>query len=171
MKLRIRIQPASQRVIDDVGTLGRRILEAIARGFNRANEQTVRHIQNKRLSGKGPFPVPQHRLGVVTGRLRASLRLERARVAGNNVVGGAITTDVPYAAVHEFGYSSSVSVGGYTRRIAGRLSRVGAHTRLRAGASRRVNFPARAPIGTGIDERQDATARIIEQEVTKEIDR
>jgi hypothetical protein len=171
VKLRIRIPPASQRVIDDVGTLRRRILEAVARGFNKANAETVKHIQSKRLSGKGPFPVPQHRLGVVTGRLRASLRLERARVTGTRVDGGAITTDVPYAAVHEFGYNSSISVGGYTRRIAGRLSRVGRHTRLRAGASRKVNFPARAPIGTGIAERETATARVIEQEINREVNR
>ena len=54
-------------------------------------------IQRRRLTGPRPGF-----LGVVSGRLRASISVQTAQKSGNNYV-AKIGTNVVYAAIHEFG--------------------------------------------------------------------
>ena len=80
--------------------------QAIKRGMTRALQVVSGRIQEKRLTGHGPFPVAEHRLGERTGQLKLRTRATPATVttAGNtSTVTGAIGSSVKYAAYQEFG--------------------------------------------------------------------
>ncbi len=80
--------------------------QAIKRGMTRALQIVSGRIQEKRLTGHGPFPVTEHRLGERTGQLKLRTQATPATVTseGNQVVvEGAIGSSVFYAAFNEFG--------------------------------------------------------------------
>lgn len=139
---------------------------AIARGMNRGTLVIAGKIQTQRLSGKGPFPVAQHKLGVKTGTLRKSVRPTLAQTRGDEVV-TSIGSAVRYAAVHEFGFTGTVPVKAHEvtmKKLFGRkLKEPLRFSRL--AHQRKVNTPARAPFQTGIEEH----AEIVEREITREV--
>ncbi len=113
--------------------------QAIKRGMDRAIAITSGRIQVSRLTGKGPFPVSEHRLGERTGQLKLRTRATPSQVTtvgDNPVVTGAIGSSVFYAAFNEFG----------TRKT-----------------------PERAPFRTGIQENVKYIADTIEAEVMKSL--
>ncbi len=148
--------------------------EAICKALDQQNELTVGHIQLTKLSKRGPKT-----LGVVTNRLRQSLRPSKAVASGTDVV-SSIGTNVWYAGVHEFGYHGTVNVRQFTRHNPhGDVFRVGSETAKRKDVvkaksfntsakvkkvasgfsvvkahARKMNMPERAMIRTGIQERQ-----------------
>ncbi len=80
--------------------------QAIRRGMTRALAVVSGRIQEKRLTGHGPFPVLEHRLGERTGQLKLRTQSTPATVTseGNQaVIEGAIGSSVFYAAFNEFG--------------------------------------------------------------------
>ncbi len=80
--------------------------QAIKRGMTRALAIVSGRIQERRLTGHGPFPATEHRLGERTGQLKLRTRATPAVVTseGNTaVVTGAIGSSVFYAAFNEFG--------------------------------------------------------------------
>jgi hypothetical protein len=127
-----------------------------------------------RFSGKGPFPVSQHKLGVRSGRLKKSLRCSKPQL---NLRTGEIAmqfgSNMVYFAVHEFGFKGQVGVRQHTRSLMGKKtyqrgrltkgyqnrlkkklkdrhfegSKGKTATQVRAHR-RRVDMPARAPFGT-----------------------
>lgn len=112
---------------------------AIKRGMDRALQIVSGRIQQRRLTGRGPFPVAQHRLGERTGQLKLRTRATPAQITseGNQaVVTGAIGSSVKYAAVHEFG---------------------GKHA------------PERAPFRTGIKENARYIASEIDREIMRSL--
>src|SRR5262249_21119119 len=134
--IKIELSPGSIALLNKFDTLPREIPEAIRRGMTRALEVVTGRIQETRLSGKGPFPVEEHRLGQVTQRLTRSTRASRVTITdtGENVatIEGAIGADVFYARIHEFGGSRA---------------------------------PERAPFRTGINENMDYISQEIEKEL------
>lgn len=161
---------------------------ALAAAMDRENELTVGHISIKKLSQRGP-----ETLGVVTNRLRSSLRRTKATVSGNSIA-SAIGTNVVYAGVHEFGFNGTVNVKGFTRKrsrikfdgkfiskatatAGGMLTKAG-KLRKSANASkvdttetvrpftRQMRVKARAPISKGIAERVQAYSDAISKAVT-----
>jgi phage gpG-like protein len=146
---------------------------AIAKALDKENELTVGHIQLTKLSRKG-----SKTLGVITNRLRQSLRPSKAVASGSDVV-SSIGTNVWYAGIHEFGFQGTVQVRQFTRHNPhGDMFRVGAETAKRKDVvktasfktsaklkkvasgfsvvkahSRQMNMPERAMIRTGIQER------------------
>jgi phage gpG-like protein len=111
--------------------------QAIARGMTRALQIVSGRIQEKRLTGHGPFPVTEHRLGERTGQLKLRTQATPATVTteGNeSVITGAIGSSVFYAAFQEFGTK---------------------------------NLPARAPFTTGIQENITYISGEIEKEIVK----
>jgi hypothetical protein len=133
--------------------------EAVRRGMERGAALTVGDITKKRLTGKGPFPVPQNKLGVVTGRLRRSLRWTPARVL-NDGVAVDIGASVNYAAAHEFGFTGSVQVKEHTR-----ITKKGAH-KVKAH-KRKMKVPERAPVRTGIKENLPTFEKAVGDSVIK----
>ena len=111
--------------------------KAIQRGMTRALQIVSGRIQKSRLTGHGPFPVEQHRLGERTVQLKLRTRATPARIrftGDDAVVEGAIGSSVEYAAIHEFG---------------------GKH------------MPERAPFRTGINENLQYIADEIGEEIGK----
>ena len=111
--------------------------QAIKRGMTRALAIVSGRIQERRLTGHGPFPATEHRLGERTGQLKLRTRATPAVVTseGNTaVVTGAIGSSVFYAAFNEFG----------TRKT-----------------------PERAPFRTGIRENAQYIATEIQKEIEK----
>jgi phage gpG-like protein len=142
--IKIELPPESQELIKRFQDMPAEFPKTVKRGMDRALSVVRGRIQEKRLSGKGPYPPSQHQLGIKTQQLQRSLRAEPAVIAGNTVT-GAIGTPVVYGAVHEFGFSGTV--------------------RGRGGASRKMEMPERAPVRTGISE----NAEYIAGEIGKEI--
>lgn len=136
------------------------ILAAVRDALDVQNELTVGHIQVARLTGKGPFPVDQGKLGVRTGRLRQSFRPSKARIVGR-AVASAIGTNVIYMGPHEFGLTGIVEVKAHVRTPAKRKPHeVRAHTR-------NVNVPSRSPIRKGIADRAGAYGTAVSAAIRK----
>jgi hypothetical protein len=147
--IKIELPPESQALIKNFEELPAEVPQAIKRGMDRALSVVRGRIQENRLSGKGPFPPSEHRLGEVTGQLRGSAREEPAVIAGNTVT-GAIGTPVIYGAVHEFGFQGTV--------------------RGKGGKERSMNIPERAPFRTGVTENEDYIAGEIGAEIDKSLE-
>jgi phage gpG-like protein len=98
----ITLPPESQALIQKFSDAPEEVPKAIKRGMDRATQIIVGRIQQNRLSGQGPFPLSEHRLGERTGQLRGSARAEPAVIAGDTIT-AEIGTPVIYGAVHEFG--------------------------------------------------------------------
>lgn len=113
--------------------------QAIKRGMTRALAIVSGRIQERRLTGHGPFPVTEHRLGERTGQLKLRTQATPAEITTEGtqtVVTGAIGSSVFYAAFNEFG----------TRKT-----------------------PERAPFRTGIRENMDYISSQIEAEIVKSL--
>lgn len=155
--------------------------KALVVGLDEAAQLTVGSIQAKRLSGRGPFPPVEGRLGVRSGRLRGSIRASKA-VVGEAGASVTIGTNVKYAAIHEFGGTYTRKVKPGTVRLAtdragnlvkrGNLATFAKRRNSRArevaftgGGSYTVNVPARAPIGHGVADNEGTFVSSIEKAV------
>ena len=79
---------------------------AIKRGMTRSLAIVAGRIQEKRLTGVGPFPVALHKLGERTRQLKLRTRSTPAEIVSEGtqtVVTGAIGSSAFYAVFHEFG--------------------------------------------------------------------
>lgn len=141
-------------------------VQAISRGISRGAQIVAGKIMQSRLTGKGPFPVAAHRLGVVTGRLRQSLRATAAKVEGNDIT-ASIGSNVSYAKTHEFGFSGPAQIKAHQRTIKQAFGKplASAKTVKVKAHKRKVTMPERSPIQTGIKE----NLPVIEKEITREI--
>jgi phage gpG-like protein len=151
--IKVELSPSAIALLQRFDKMPSEFPHAVARGMTKALEVVTGRIQEKRLSGKGPFPVEEHRLGQVTQQLVRSTRAAPATVVSEGThseVVGAIGASVIYAAVHEFGFQGEVNV----KASAGRKA-----------YKRNMNMPERAPFRTGINENLD----YISDEIGKEL--
>lgn len=142
------------------------MLRAVAKGMERGTLVIAGKIQKERLTGKGPFPIPQNRLGVVTGRLRQSVRTTKPQINGDQVT-TSIGSNVSYAALHEFGFSGLVKVKAHPVTIEKAFGRKlkAPVTFTRKAHERSVTIAERKPFRTGIAEHLGD----IETEITREV--
>ena len=154
-------------------------LPALLNAADRAAGVVLGKILRGRLSGHGPYPVEDKKLGVVSRRLSRSLRVIAARpgAAADGAVGlvSTFTTPVKYWAPHEFGFIKRVNVKRHYRRAAGigagpRKQRQKALKRalLGSGAThdvrahkRLMELPKREPVQAGVREHVDVWVRAI----------
>lgn len=160
----IPLSPQAQKLLANAQSFPERLLPALVPVLDRENELTTGHIQRRRLTGKGPFPVSAGRLGVRSNRLRPSVRPSAAVIVGTTIQ-SAIGTNVKYAGAHEFGFNGTVQVKAHKRRditqdryesrgTRGRLVKTQSGIRQTVKAhSMRMNIPKRAPIYNGISDR------------------
>lgn len=148
------------------------MMRGIARAHDQQNELTIGQAKLNKLSRRGPKT-----LGVVTNRLRSSLTRSAARISGDQVASG-IGTNVGYAGVHEFGFTGTVQVKSFTRRVRSRdVAAIGQHgqplknkiiasgvTTVRAHAMR-MNLPERSFIRSTLTERTPEYSRAISSEI------
>jgi hypothetical protein len=144
--IRVEIPDDTQRKIDKFQHLSGFVPVAIKRGMDYALSIVRGRIQRDRLSGKGPFPPDEHRLGIVSQQLQRSLREEPATIDGNTVT-GTIGSPVFYGALHEYGWSGTVVRGqpalpGFSKIVGG-------------VTSYHMTIPERRPVGTGLEENAD----------------
>jgi len=99
--------PGQLRVIPEA------MLKAIAAALDRENELTVGHIQAQHLTGHGPFPVEEHKLGVVTNRLRSSVRPELATI--QEATSKAPSAAMSFTPASTRGIDKMVGVRAFTR--------------------------------------------------------
>lgn len=155
---------------DSVGELlellkGRRSMATIAqhllKGVEEGSQQLLGKIQKERLSGQGPYPVKQKRLGIVSHRLYQSMRFAKPTMRGR-ILKTSVGTNVKYWARHEFGGSGrqirvgAAKVKAYSVKNAfGRGKRVKVPAHTRQAYLRKDNTPKREPVQAGL--RQHAT--------------
>lgn len=154
LRLTIDIPPASQATLRRLISLPAITPSVIARTMDRENQITVGHIQRDKLSQRGPLT-----LGVVTNRLRGSIRASKAQIDNSGskaVIVSSIGTNVIYAGVHEYGFRGRVTVRAHTRE--------GFTVRQHM---RQMNVKERAPIRTGVRERLPAVSEAIADAVVK----
>ncbi len=129
------------------GAMSPKVARALADGLDLANALAEPRIKRNRLTGTGPFPVSQNRLGHRSRRLIRSFNSAPARVVeeGQNIrVTASMGSNVSYFGAHEFGWRGTVRVKGHTRRGG---VKVRAH-------DRRVTVPERAMVRTELKDRQ-----------------
>jgi hypothetical protein len=142
------------------------------------SELTVSHIQARKLSRRGA-----NTLGVITNRLRGSIRRTDAVISGQSVT-GAIGSNVRYLGPHEFGFEGDVKVKAHRAKnaatdillIAGgrqirrweligsgatRARQIASGTAMVRAHTRHMKIPARAPLRRGIEERAPATGKAL----------
>lgn len=108
----IALTPESQRFLATLQQAPARMQQAILRVIDRENLYTVGEIQERRLSRRGPDT-----LGVITDRLRGSIRAAKAVLGGGGEIVSSIGSNVSYAGAHEFGFDGEVTVRAHTRRV------------------------------------------------------
>ena len=153
-----------------------RLLPRLARAWASGAQEVLGRAVKNRFSQQGPFPVEQNRLGVRSHRLRKSMRATEVQVDSSGRASISMGSNVSYFARHEFGFRGQQQVKGHTRRAVkgnsrrdfvdeyktsrGKLTQKtskalkGNYQRGRANFSyvrphsRRLNIPARRPLGT-----------------------
>jgi phage gpG-like protein len=141
--IRITLNSNAARIVAGLKTIPNAMLETIAAAMDRENQFTIGHIARTKLSGRSPKT-----LGVISSRLRGSVRATSARVAGQRVT-SSIGTNVKYAAVHEFG-AEPYTIRPKNGKVLAWGNATGIHF---AREVRHPGFPARAMFQTGVEER------------------
>lgn len=163
------------------------LMQSIALSMKRENQITLSTIQRGHLTGRGPFPPEDHRLGVRSNRLRSAAWANDPEISGDQV-NSSIGDNVEYAAIHEFGgrivrqpHSGSVrlrtnAAGELLRQINGNgklaIFANKEHKRVKTveyqSKGHEINMPERAPFRTGIGERMDAVGRAVSGDMVEE---
>jgi len=148
MVVRFRLPADTRRKIEKIQDFPVTIPYAVKRGLDLALSVVRGRIQAQRLSGRGPFPPSEHRLGIVTQQLQRSLREEPAVITGDGtVITASIGSPVFYGALHEYGWTGTVVRG--------------------QGRPYQMRIPERAPVRTGVSE----NASYIAGEVVDQVDK
>lgn len=183
-EIKIALTPQAEKIVAGFETLPGRLVAAIAQGMDQGNQFAVANIQRKHLTGKGPFPVDQHKLGVRSGLMRESVFASDAQQTSGTQVQSAIGTPVKYAGPHEFGGVIHHPARQLKLRHKidqrGNLLKQGTNGKLlvfaRKGAKRvrettvqgkayDVTMPERAPFRTGLAESMPEYTRCISRNV------
>jgi len=149
----IQLSPSAIALADKFKKAPTEVPQAIKRGMTRSLQIVAGRI---RLTGVGPFPVAEHRLGERSGQLKLRTRATEATITSEEeraTITGAIGSSVKYAAVHEFGFDGEVTV---------RSKKGATHTR-------HMHMPERAPFRTGIRENAAYISNEIEKEIVKSL--
>jgi phage gpG-like protein len=101
-QIKLQLAPEAERIVRNLQTMPTDMVAAVARAMDQGNQLAVSQIQRFHLTGKGPFPVEEHKLGRVSGLLRESVSASPA-VVQDTKVRSSIGSNVVYAAIHEFG--------------------------------------------------------------------
>jgi phage gpG-like protein len=128
------------------------VLQAIATTLDDENQLTVGHIVQNRMTGTGPFPPEEGKLGVRSNVLRRSIRASKASIVGSAVV-SSIGTNIEYAAIHEFG--GVIPPHDIRPRRGKALRFMIGNAVITVGKVRHPGstIPKRAPIARGIEDR------------------
>ena len=184
-QFKIELTPQAQKVLSGMQSLPARLVAAIARGMDQANQIAIRNIKTDRLVGEaGPFPIEEHKLGKVSGLLRHSVWASQAQATSGGQIQSAAGSPVGYAAIHEFGgrihhKARPVKVrhkldarGNLVKQLANSnllmFAKAGAkraRTTTVQGKAYDVDMPERAPFRTGLEETRDTYKTMISRAI------
>lgn len=189
--VQIKLSPKAEALLKTVKEMPSWGMDAICKGMDTANQRAMANITKKHLTGEGPFPPDQHRLGVDTNLLRGSIWVAAATASGTRV-DSAIGTNVKYAGIHEFGGTIKHKARTGTSRLltdkTGNLLRQAANANLAVFARTKkkvrkmdgsfkevsytaeahdVTMPERAPFRTGIQEVLPEYGRLVSAALVK----
>jgi hypothetical protein len=147
-------------VLRDLARLSPEVPKAIKRGLDFGMQLVVGRIQLDQLSGQGPFPPSEHRLGTRTGQLRDALRANPAVISGDSV-SVEIVNPVLYAGVHEYGMTIypknrkflSFQIDGVWHR------------------AKKVTIPERSPVRYGLTRNAPVLSEAVIDEVSVTVDK
>lgn len=184
MENKIQITPEAQEILKDLKQPAW-IAEAIAKAMAVQNQLTLAQISRQHLTGQGPFPVDEHKLGVRTGRLRGAASANAPEIRDQRVE-TSIGDSVEYAAIHEFGGRIHREARSGTVRLrtdsAGELLRQAGFSHLAVfakpshkrakevsyqAAAHDMEMPERAPFRTGIEERMPEYGEAISRAIVE----
>lgn len=137
----VQISDDAKKVLQGMQELPLRMARAMCRALDRQNQLTIGYIQEHKLSERGPKT-----LGVVTNRLRSSVRATPAMALGDGVT-SAIGTNVVYAGPHEFGFDGEVTVKEHTRKVATRFQIDNGRTSVSRSAAGKLGLLTKAGKG------------------------
>lgn len=151
VEISISLSPESARFIAQLHIAPEHIQRALCRVIDEQNQLTIGDMTRLRLSRRSKTT-----LGVVTNRLRSSIRVSNTVVTSDGVQ-TSIGTNVVYAGAHEFGFNGNITVRSHSRtikkifgkRVAPRSQTVREHTR-------RMHLPERSFIRRTLYERAPA---------------
>jgi hypothetical protein len=168
MKTRVDVAPDLEFALRGLKRAG--MLGAVVHGMNRGTMLIEGEVIAERLTGKGPFAVALHKLGVRSGRLRQSVNHTAAQVDGE-IVSTEIGSNVSYARTHELGFEGKVKVEAHKRTIKTAFGKaLPAEKKVSVKAHQRtVKIEARAPFLHGVTENMPLIQREIEREVLKQM--
>src|ERR1017187_439576 len=83
--IEFKLTPRAQAILDGLKTMPAWMMDAICLGMDRANAVALANIQRNHLTGKGPFPPEEHRLGRVSGNLATQAWASSATASGSTV--------------------------------------------------------------------------------------
>ncbi len=113
-QITIQFSPRAQQLMANLSDL-RGVQNGIRRGVDLALQETVGVIQRQFLNYPSGGPTTPEGLRHISGRLFKSVRATKAVISGDTVT-ATIGSNVKYAAVHEFGFTGTVMVGGHVRK-------------------------------------------------------
>lgn len=145
--------PRLDSLLHQLSNLPAAALQAVGKGMALSGQLVLQKAVEERFSGKGPFPVEQHRLGIRSNLLRKSLRVTPPQInASTGEVTQGFGSNLRYFLLHEFGFKGPAPVRSHTRKTrSGKSANVRAHTR-------NLSIAARAPMITELQsERTRAT--------------
>ena len=148
MIIEIAIHEDSAKILRHLTLMPDRMLEEMRHAMDEQNQYSIGYISQNRLRGQGPYPVNEHRLGIVSGKLWQSLWAVPAVVSGQEILSG-IGVPLRYGMAHEFGFAGDVAVRPHTRR---RATGKGSDILVR-GHRRKMKIPERAAIRYGLMDR------------------
>ena len=175
--LTLSFTPEAKATMARYASMPQRLPRAIMAGLDAALEVGLQQSLKTNFTGKGPFPVSEHRLGVRTGLLRMSFLRSPSRLEGTRITAG-VGTKVKYWLAHEFGFDGRVSVDAHTRQTAtrtkngerakistARRSKKPENFRISTGNvkahTRQMRIPERAPMRTGLTNQLPEMNRIL----------
>jgi hypothetical protein len=182
VKIEIRLGNSAKAVIERLATAPPRMMEAVRDTMRVQNDYTLGHIIESRLTGRGPFDPSMKRLGNISRTLIRGLWATEPKISGHTVQ-SAIGDNVKYAGVHEFGFSGTVGVRPHSRRNEARdrfglknpkslgdeIKKTASGVSFVRGHQRKMNMPERAPIRTGIQDRQKEYGRAMSAAIVQAI--
>ena len=178
-QIKLTLTPEAEAIVSKMEKMPADMVAAVARAMDTGNQLAIANIQQNHLTGQGPFPVEQHKLGRVTGLLRQSVHASPAVVQGTKI-SSAIGSNLVYAAIHEFG--GRIHHEARQTKVRLRTDAQGnlihqlknSNLAMFARASHKrvkevkaevpaydVDMPARAPFSTGIEEKAGTYKQLI----------
>ena len=130
----------SAEALRDLGDLAA-AATPMARNLTLGLQKLALVAQKERFSGKGPFPVSAHRLGIISGRLRRDIHAETVVATAPGTYRGAIGAAVEYFGAHKLGFEGRVQIQASTRKAV--ADRRNTRVTLTRSAPRSRNLPRR----------------------------